>query len=162
MDKIKRSAWAHFLNITPSETTKTYKRVGLTTSGSLALNPQTETEQYIKDDSSTTSVTGYQPAIDNPLVAHKGDPIFDYVYDLFQRRAIGSECETTVLFVDIFDENEGSYKAQENACTIVINDFGGDAGANVVLNFDININGDPTMGTATISSEGVVTFTANP
>ena len=159
--KIKRSAFAHYLNTTPTAQSPTWVRVGYTTSGTYSLNPQTEVEQYIKDDSSTTSVTGYQPSIDNPLVAHKGEPIFEYVHTLFKNRSIGSECETEVLFVDIFDASGTSsvtYGAQKNKCTIVVTDMGGDAGANVVLNFDININGDPVIGTATISN-GTPTFT---
>ena len=161
MEKIKRSAFAHYLNTTPSAESPTWTRVGYTTSGTYSLNPQTETEQYIKDDSSTTSVTGYQPSIDNPLVAHKDEPIFEFVHDLFKRRAIGSECETQVLFVDIFDASGTSsitYGAQRNNCTVVVNDMGGDAGANVVVNFDINVNGDPTIGTVTMTN-GVPTFT---
>ena len=159
LEKIKRSDFAHFLNITPSAATAKYARVGKTTSGTYTLNPQSTTEQYIENDTATTTIESYQPSIDNPMVAHKGDEVFEYIFNLANTRAVGSACETQVLFVYKWEPVSGKtnqFKAQLNDCSIAVNSFGGDAGSTNSLDFDINISGDPVIGTATIGTDGTV------
>lgn len=159
MKKVKRSEFAAFLNVGTKQS-PSWARMGKgITSQTIAYNPSTTSETYIDEDNATTNLDSYAPTIDTPQTAYAGDAVFDYVDNLRQTRAVGSDAETEVLLVYIYDEESaGVYKAERNTAVIPIDDFGGEGGGNVVLNYTVNLNGDPTQGTATITG-GTVTFT---
>lgn len=154
--KIKRSQIAAFLN-TGTSNSPVWSLIGRgVTSQTISYNPQTTTEQYIHEDNATTSVDSYQVNISTPQTAYAGDPVFDYVDGLRQRRAIGTDAETEILIVYLYTSSP--YKAEKCRATIQIDDFGGDGGASVVLNYTINLNGDPEFGTVVIT-DGKPVFT---
>lgn len=154
--KVKRSQIATFLN-TGTGQSPVWSLIGTGVTGqTIGYNPQATTEQYIHEDSATTSVDSYQVNIPTPQTAYAGDPVFDYVDDLRQRRAIGADAETDVLIVYLYTQSP--YKAEKCRATIQIDDFGGEGGAPVVLNYTINLNGDPELGTAVVT-DGKPVFT---
>lgn len=157
--KIKRSEFASFLNITPG-TAATYARMGKgITSQSISYNPTTTSETYIHEDAATASVDGYAPSINTPQTAYAGEPVFDFVDGLRRKRAVGADAETDIVLVYIYapGEGSGSYAAEKCRCTISIEEFGGDGGASASITYTISLNGDPVLGTATITS-GAMTF----
>ena len=157
MEKIYTPKVALFIN-TNTAASPTWTRAGKgVTSLSLAYNPQTSTEQYINESSSTTSTDSYQVASDLPLTCYAGEPIFEYIDAIRRSRAIGSAAEVQVLVVYLYKSSP--YAAELNNASIAVNDFGGDAGAPVVINSTISFNGDPTIGTAVVTN-GVPVFTA--
>ena len=159
MEKIKRSLFATFLN-TGDGTTETWSRMGKgITSQSISYNPNVTTEQYIDEDNATSSVDSYAPSLDGTQTCYKGDPVFEYIDGLRQRRAVGTDLETDVLFVYMYSGTEGAYKAEKNKCVIQLGEYGGDGGGNVTMTYTIGLNGSPTIGTATVTA-GAVTFTA--
>lgn len=159
--KVKRSQVAAFLNTVPSGTAS-YARMGKgITSQQIAYNPNVNTEQYIHEDNATSSIDSYAPSINTPQTAYAGEPVFDFVDNLRRTRAIGAAAETDIVLVYIYKQSgstAGTYVAEKCACTIAIEDFGGDAGAPTSITYTIYLNGDPITGTATISS-GTMTFT---
>lgn len=159
--KIKRSELAHFINTTPKTQTPTWSRFGKgVTSQSVAMNPTVNSEQYVDEDSATSSLDAYAPTINTPQTAFKGEPVFDYVIGLYRERAIGADAETEILEVHLFEgDNTSGYFAQKQKVTVSITDFGGDAGSSPVLTYDLNYIGDPVVGTVKVASGGTVTFT---
>ena len=158
MEKIKRSLFATFINTTPGEGEATWAKMGKgITSQSVSYNPNVTTEQYIDEDNAYSSVDSYAPSLDGQQTCYKGEPVFEYIEALRQKRAVGTDLETEVLFVYLYDGEGGSYKAEKNACVIQLGDYGGDGGGSVQLTYTIGLNGDPEQGTATIA-EGNVTF----
>lgn len=159
--KVKRSEFATFLNTTPSEDTATWVRFGKgITSQTISYNPETTSETYIDEDSGTTTIDSYAPTMDGAQTAYAGDGVFDYIDGLRQARAVGADAETEVLLIYIYDVGTGSaYKAEKQNVSIQIDDFGGEGGGNVSINYTVNFVGESTTGTATITS-GVPTFTA--
>lgn len=159
--KVKRSEFASFLNIGTSAE-PVWKRMGKgITSQSVAYNPSTTSETYIDEDNATTNVDSYAINVATPQTAYAGEPVFDYVDAMRKAHAIGSDCATQIMFVYIYaKDSQGKYDAEVNDAVIQIDDFGGDGGASVVINYTVNINGDPKLGKATITS-GEVTFVAN-
>lgn len=157
--KIKRSEFATFLNVKPDGTAD-YARFGKgVTSQSIAYNPTVNSEQYINEDSATSSVDAYAPTINTPHTAYKGEPIFEYVDGLRRKRAIADDACTDMLMVYIFDKQEdGSYPAEKQNVSISVTDFGGDAGNPLSITYDIGFVGDATEGSVTIT-DGSVTFT---
>jgi len=155
--KIYTPKVALFLN-TNTVASPTWTHVGKgVTSLSLAYNPQSTTEQYINENSATTSTDSYQVASDLPLTCYAGEPIFEYIDAIRRSRAVGSAAETQVLIVYLYKNTP--YAAELNNASIAVNDFGGDAGSPVVINSTLSFNGDPTIGTAVVTN-GVPVFTA--
>lgn len=160
MEKIKRSLFATFINTTPGTETATWAKMGKgITSQSISYNPNVTTEQYVDEDNAYSSVDSYAPSLDGAQTCYKGEPVFTYIDGLRQKRAVGAELETEVLFVYLYDGDENAYKAEKNACVIQLGEFGGEGGGNVQLTYTIGLNGNPVQGTATISNS-TVTFAA--
>ena len=158
MEKIKRSLFATFINTTPGVDAATWARMGKgITSQNISYNPNVTTEQYIDEDNAYSSVDSYAPSLDGAQTCYKGEPVFTFVDGLRQKRAVGKDLETEVLFVYLYDGTANSYKAEKNACVIQLGDYGGDGGGSVQLSYTIGLNGDPEQGTATIA-ESKVTF----
>ena len=158
--KIKRSEFATFLNI--GGETANYARMGKgITAQNISYNPNTVTETYIDEDNATNSVESYAPAIDGTQTCYKGEPIFEYIDGLRKKRATGAELETDIVLVYIYSKGtaENTYAAEKNKCVIQLGDFGGEGGGSVQLTYTISLNGDPEIGTATIT-DGKLTFAA--
>ena len=159
MEKIKRSLFATFINTAPGGKAPTWARMGKgITSQNISYNPNVTTEQYIDEDSATSSVDSYAPSLDGTQTCYKGEPVFEYIDGLRQSRAVGSALETEVLFVYLYTGAEGAFKAEKNKCVIQLGEYGGDGGGNVTMTYTIGLNGDPVVGTAAIA-DGTVTFT---
>lgn len=158
--RVKRSQFATFLNTSPSGENPTWSRMGKGITGqSVAYNPTVNDEQFIHEDSGTKEVDSYAPTMSTEQTAYAGDPVFDYVDELRQARAVGNDAKTQLLMVYIFDkESDGKYKAETQDVTISINEFGGDAGNAVKISYDVGFCGEPEKGTATITG-GAPTFT---
>lgn len=158
--RVKRSEFAAFLNTTPSGTA-TWSRMGKGITGqTVSYNPTVTTEQYIDEDNATSFVDAYAPSINTPQTCYAGEAVFDYVDGLRQSRAVGADAETEVLLVYIYDATgtPPTYAAEKCTAVISIEEFGGDAGAPTQITYTVNLNGDPTPGTCTISN-GTPTFT---
>ena len=158
--KIKRSEFATFLNTTPSSTA-TYSRMGKGITGqTIAYNPATTSETYIHEDAATTSIDSYAPSINTPQTCYAGEPVFEYVDGLRRARAVGADAETDILLVYLYSgTQDGGYAAERCKAAISIEEFGGDGGAPTSITYTISLNGDPELGTASVT-DGAVTFTA--
>ena len=160
IEKIKRSLFATFINTTPGTETETWVRMGKgITTQNISYNPNVTTEQYIDEDNAYSSVDSYAPSLDGSQTCYKGEPVFEYIDGLRQARAVGSALETEVLFVYMYAGEATAYKAEKNKCVIQLGEYGGDGGGNVTMTYTIGLNGDPVVGTASVSA-GKVTFTA--
>lgn len=158
--KIKRSLWKNFLNTTPGGASETWSYMNLgITSQQMSYNAQTTTETYVGEDNAHTSTDSYQMSMNTPMTCFKGDPIFEFIDGLRKKRAVEGDCETQMLSVNAYDETDGKYSAEKNNVSIAITDFGGDGGKPISLSFTISVNGDATLGTATIADDGSVMFT---
>ncbi len=159
MGKIKRSLFAAFLNVTPGEAEASYQRMGKGITGqTVNYNPQTSDETYIDEDSGVTDVESYKPTIPTPQTAISGDPVFDFVDGLRKKRAVMEDARTDIVLVDLYGTAaSGAYPAEKNICSIQIDDFGGDGGTSLAINYTVNLIGDPAQGTFNPSTK---TFTA--
>lgn len=121
------------------------------------MNAQTEENEFIEEDMATTDVMSYKPQLDQELQCNKGDPAFDYLYDMFYNLPTGEEVKKNLLIV--FDGNLGDaenpkFKAWDTISTITIDHFDSVA-EKIYFSFAIN---HIDRGTVTITG-GVPTFT---
>lgn len=161
MRYIKRPEIVAWLNTDPTATQKKWGLIGNgMTSGSYAYEPEENSETYIVDENTTTTIDGYKVSLDGEMKCLFGDEVYDYINGLRYKLATGTDAESEVLLVDKYDiDEEENYKAQLFKCSISIKSYGGDGGVTPTIGFKINVNGTPTNGKVSIAN-GVPTFTA--
>ena len=115
-----------------------------------AMNPQTEERDYIADEHPTTEVMDYKPSENLSVTMYKGEPDFELFYDLYKKRAIGSEAQKEFLLVNIFD----SVTVEESGEDVTY--YYAETGKSLSCN--VYENGTPVKGYVTIA-DGVPTFT---
>lgn len=159
MGKVKRSQFLTFLN-TGASGTPEYSLMGNGITGqTVSYNPKTSDDTYIHEDSGTSDVESYKPTIATPQTAISGDPVFDYVDNLRKNRAVMDAARSDVIMVYVYEEaTEGVYQAEKNTCSIQVDDYGGDGGGSLKINYTVNLIGDPIQGTFDPETK---TFTAN-
>lgn len=147
--KIKRSKLALFLNTAKKGGDPEWSLIGEgVTEQTINYNPQSQEEVYVHQDSGVTDVESYKPTIPTPMTAIKGDAVFDYVDNIRKKRAVLADAETEVCIVYLYEKEQAeAYPAEKNQCSIQIDDFGGEGGKAAKINFTINLNGDPVLGT---------------
>jgi hypothetical protein len=159
--KVKRSLIRSFLNTgTPGSPTWSLIGDGVT-SAKIAYNPKTTEETYITQDSASISIDSYAPNMPVEASAKYGDAAFDWVDLLRIARGVLATAETEVVNVWLYrtPTGLGYYGAEKQACSIQIDDFGGEGGVATKINFTINYLGDPVLGTF---SPGDLEFVPDP
>lgn len=146
MEKIKTTKVGMFLGC-PTE----YKLIGKgVTTASLSYGAKVTTEQYIHENNSTSSIDGYEVTSQLEQTCYKDEPVFEFIDGIRRKRGTGTDCESKFLVVYVYTGTDGNYEAEENNCVIEITDFKLEGGNPVSISYTIHLNGDPTLGTATI------------
>ena len=145
-----------FLNVTPSEATKSWKRVLTSTDFAIGMNAVTESLDFIADESPTESLTGYNPSIAQTQHAYIGDPVYDYVEILRFNRAVGTDAMTDYMLVHQDRNTDDEQIAEMGSATIVIDSDDMVAGT---ITYSISTNGTPSRGHAEIGADGNPIFT---
>jgi hypothetical protein len=159
MGKIKRSEVKTFVNVNPSGAAS-YKLIGDgVTTGAIGYNPKTSEETYIHEDSATISVESYAPTLPVEAIAVSGDDVFEFIDGLRIARAVLDDAETDIVNVWMYETGgPTAFPAEKQTVSIQIDEFGGDGGSSVKINYTINFVGDPVIGTFNATSS---VFTAS-
>ena len=152
MAESKRSLIAHYINSTLSDSADAWELVGEgIESAQMAMNPQSETLQYVHEDNATTQVTSYQPNFPIEQIVYPGDDLFDYIDSVRQAGpAIGGVDLSEIVEVRLYETpaTDGvTYPATKWAGQIQIDNApGGDGTAKARIGWTFNVQGDPTEG----------------
>lgn len=155
MAKVKRSEFASFLDTTPAATNPTWSRIGDgVTTGMLNYNPEVITETYIHQDTATTTLERYAPALPLEAQCINTDAVFEFIDNLRRTRAVGTSAETDMLLVYMYETptSTDKYPAELQPVTIQIDSFGGDGGTTNRINFTISFRGSATTGLYDVSA----------
>lgn len=156
--RLKKHNTIPFLNISTIATPQ-WARIGKSTVFDLVLNAQTEENNFIEDEMTTTDVTRYSPSLAQELQCNKGDEAFDYLYDLFFNLPTGEDVKKNLLVVfagDVGTEGAPRFKAWNTTSTLILDHFDSVA-EKIYFSFTMT---KITKGKVTVS-EGVPTFTAD-
>jgi len=152
MSETKRSLVAHYVNSSPDLTTYAWELIGEgIESAQMAMNPQTETLQYVHEDLATTLVTSYQPNMPLEQIVYPGDDLFDFIDEIRQGGPIIGGIDITQLVeVRLYESSNTagtSYPATQWTIQIQIDSApGGDGAAKARIGFTLNVQGAPTEG----------------
>ena len=125
----------------------------------MVLNAQTEENDFIENEMATTDITSYKPELAQELQANKGDPAFDYLYDMFFNLPTGEDVKKNLLIVfagNIGTDETPKFKAWNTTSTLILDHFDSVA-EKIYFKFSI-INID--RGNCTVNN-GVPTFTSD-
>lgn len=159
LEEIDRDAAASFINVTPKDSTKSWKLLGIgITEYGIAYNPEMKTVKWIieKNNRNSKKSMNKQGAVAQTM--HKGDPCFEYVNTLKDKTL--TEVETEILDIDFWNtssESATSYPATLSKCSIVVTNY---LKEEAEIEYTIYYNGDPVEGTVTMT-DGVPTFVPN-
>lgn len=156
MERVKKHLNYLFLDTTPGEASETWKRAGKSTDFAKAMNAETETFDYIEDENPTTELNSYRPSISQTQAAYIGDPIYDFVFDLYFRQATGSDAITKCMEVYQQKNSDSTANLAEQCdALITIDTYDRVAGT---ITYTIEQRGTATKGTATVV-DGAPVFT---
>jgi hypothetical protein len=163
--KVKRSQFQTFLN-TGTSAAPVWVLIGSgVSSAKINYNPKTSEETYISDDTASIAVESYAPTFPVEMTALNGDLAYEYIDALRKARSVLASAETEIVNVWLYETPaNGYYYAEKQSVSIQIDDFGGDGGTAVKLNYTINYVGTPTLGifkpaaTATFAAVPVTTI----
>ena len=155
--KVTRDQIASYLNVAPSGETENWAimGVGITDYGQ-SYNPQVETEKWIIHKNATSSLESFQIQGDVSQKCYYGDEVYDFVNDLRRNAKVGSQVNTQVLDIDLYDAEGKTYKATKYNCAVVVTSYA--TGETPVIEYSIYYNGDPEVGTVTIDESGKPVF----
>lgn len=156
LERLKKHKTIPFLN-TATDDKPTWARIGKSTIFDLVLNPQTEDNDFIEDEMATTEIMSYKPELAQELQCNKGDPAFDFLYDMFFNLPTGEDVKKNMLIV--FAGNTGTedapkFKAWNTTSTLILDHFDSVA-EKIYFKFSII---KIVRGTATVT-DGVPEFT---
>lgn len=150
LERLKKHKTIPFLNTADTAEEPEWARIGKSTVFDLVMNAQTEENDFIQDEMKTTEIMSYSPSLAQELQANKGDPAFDYLYDMFFNLPTGEDVKKNLLIV--FDGNQGTeeapvFKAWNTQATLTLDHFDSVA-EKIYFNFAIN---SIERGTATVT-----------
>ena len=159
MTESRRSLVAHYVNSTPSLSTDLWELISEGVSAAqMAMNPQTETQQYVHEDVATKSVTSYQPEMAIEQVVYPDDDLFDFIDAIRQAGpSIGGTNDITELvevrLYEAADTAGTSYPATKWTVQVQIDSApGGDGGANASMSYTLLVQGEQTDGDFNVST----------
>ncbi len=133
---------------------------GVITELTESANPTESEKQYIHQKSKVTKVTGFANEFPITMDMVKGDEVFEYMYNLFYERKVGSDLDIDHYIVNLWEpvaEQENTYKARKITQTCSITECNGAAGEQKQITGSLK-GGDFVYGTFNTSTK---TFTEN-
>lgn len=133
---------------------------GVITEMTESANPTEGEKQYIHQKSKVTKVTGFANEFPITMDMVKGDEVFEYMYNLFYERKVGSDLDIDHYIVDLWEpvaEQTDTYKARKIVQTCSITECNGAAGEQKQITGSLK-GGDFVYGTFNVKTK---TFTEN-
>lgn len=163
-DLIKKTKTVPFINVGTSSS-PSWKQIKKSTTFTLAMNPQTQTFDFISDEIPQNEIDRYQPSLAQSLTMFKGEDDYQTIFDMLFERATGEDAHREVLIA--FYKETASYtptgetdpvtvyKAWKVDATVTLNQMDT---VNENIDFDLAFN-SITEGAVSVSAQGVPSFT---
>ena len=113
-----------FIDFGTSEKPK-IERLGKSTVFDLAMNPETETFDFIEDETPTELLKHYKPSMAQEIFLAEGEPAFDELFDMYRKRPVGSQAVRPVIIVypKVTADEAGGFVAQKADASISFNNY---------------------------------------
>lgn len=136
-----------------------YFRIEKSTDLQISMNPETETRDFIADESPTEILKQYKPSIEQSLTMFKGNPDYEEIFTRFYDMRVGEAAVSDAMIVFKQEKTaDGVFKAWQNKATVTVQSM--DTVAETIT-FTISFNGTVRRGTTTFT-DGKPVFTETP
>lgn len=137
-----------------------WARIDKSTIFDLALNPQSESVDYISMESAVEEVSGYQPELPQEIALYRGNPIYDFVEKLCIDLPIGDAIKVPFLLCwppkpKSGGSGEDIQAWQVKECRLLLSNYNSVDGK---ITFTLKLGGTIQKGTVAISN-GAPEFT---
>ena len=150
--KLTKNNFIPFLDTTKGTTTAVWARIDKSTIFALNPNPQSETVDYICYESPVEEIDHYEPELPQEIALYEGNPMYDFIFDMFYDLPVGSEAKVPALLC-FAGTGKKAWMVSDNVIQLgELNSVDGK------LSFTLKLGGNITKGTYTITS-GEPTFT---
>ena len=153
---IKKYHVALFLN-GGTTTVPDWKQIKKSTDNTITMNAETQTFDYITDESPTTEINRYAPSLSQPITMYKGEPDYEFVFDKFFNQAVGADAHSDILIVFYGADDSSAYKAWKASCILQIDNMNP---VESTITATITFNGTTDKGTVVVT-DGVPVFTSS-
>lgn len=153
LTKLTRDKFIPFLDTAEDNTfaANTWKRIDLSTIFAFAMNPQSESMEYICYPNAVEEVSSNQPELPEEIALYEGNEMYDFIFKKFYDMPTGDAVK--VPFLMCFGGT--GKKAWRGICTLLLDTLDTVEGK---ISFTIKLGGEIEKGTYTIES-GAPTFT---
>ena len=159
--KIKKNNVVPFIDTSEtvnSETwTPTWKRIDKSTIFDLAFNPQSESMDYINQESAVEEISGYQPELPQEIALYRGNTIYDFVEKLCIDLPIGDNVKVPFMLAWPPAEDSTIRAWQVRECRLLLSNYNSVDGK---MTFTLKLGGTIEKGKVT-GAAGQPTFTAD-
>lgn len=114
-DLVRKSQIAPFIN-KGTELNPDWIRIKKSTAFTLALNPNVKTFEFISDDEASEEIDGYKPTLSQDITMFKGEPDYEFFFDMVYSLPKGKKAHRDVLIV--FYQEKGTYTDSGEAKTV--------------------------------------------
>lgn len=162
MKKIERKFMAHYIDAAlPGASTAVYARLGKDLEEyNTEMNANVETKNNILGETSVL-IDSYQPQTSvTPYYATKGDPMFQRLQEIVDKRLVLDDLTTTTVEVHLWEEDAsatGTFTAYREEAMMEVVSYGGDT-TGYQIPFNVHTTGNRTKGKFVLATK---TFTAD-
>lgn len=153
-EKMNRSDWLTYLDVTPTATTMSLKVLGVgITEMAIAYNPTVDSEKWIIEDAARHIHNGNEKQASVSQTIYKNDPCYQFVKEGRDKL----NYRTHIVDVDKTNElSDGVFYAELTNGIIAITSW---MGENAVVEYDLYYEGDKVVGSVSFDAQGKPTFT---
>lgn len=153
---VKKHQIGLFIDTGNDTTSPKFRRIKKSTELTISMNPETQTFDYIADESPTTELNKYAPSIDQPLTMYEGEDDFKMLFERFFKMHVGTEAHARVMIVFMFaGDTTNGYLAWESDSILQISEMNA---VDSTLTMNVTFGGTVRKGVATVL-DGIPTFT---
>lgn len=132
-----------------------WKRIDKSTIFDLALNPQSESVDYIAYESAIEEISSYQPELQQEIALYRGNPIYDFVESLCIDLPVGDAVKVPFLLAWPPAEGGTIRGWQVKDCRLLLSNYNSVDGK---ITFTLKLGGDIEKGEVTVSTDGAPNF----
>lgn len=161
-----RSQLIHLLNVSDTDTEEWAIINEGVTSLTEEFNPETETLQYIAENSKTIFTKTYGASVTINLSIVSDDKVNDFLRKKVMELPIGDKADVSYIrccLLDVVSGSTNTYTAYMQPANIAISSFGGEATEYLSAEVVLNARGEATKGTLSVTkgsdNKTVYTFT---
>lgn len=152
--KLTKNLCKIFIDVSDGSGTPLWKQIDKSTVLDIAMNPESESQDYISMEMPVEEIKSYKPSMDQEIATYANNPIYEYMFQKFYDAKV-TQLKTLICFPPHGDpEVKQAWMVPITTC--VLNNMNYVDGK---LTWSMSFGGNTERGTYTIADDGSPEFT---